>query len=258
MRKLWARVEQACGLAPEPRYVAAETAWRMMTRRDPYVNILRTTIAVVRGRPRRRRRDHGAAVHRGARPAGRFARRVARNTQLILLEESNLAKVADPAAGSGGIEDLTDKLCAAAWALFQEIEKAGGVGPRSNSGLIQNKVAATRAEREKNIARRKDALTGTSEFPESHEERPVHVLDVAPLATAARRVSARRLPSPAAASASPSRSKHCATPPIACSPRPARGRKCFSPISASSSDFTARAMFAKNFFEAGGIEAVTQ
>ena len=105
---------------------SAETAWRMLTRRDPYVNMLRATIAVVRGRPRRRRRDHGAAVHRRARPAGRFARRIARNTQLMLLEESNLARVADPAAGSGGIEDMTEELCRAAWALFQEIETAGG------------------------------------------------------------------------------------------------------------------------------------
>ena len=67
LRKLWARVEEACGLAPAPALVAAETAWRMMTRRDPYVNMLRATIAVGRRRPRRRRRHHRAAVHLGAR-----------------------------------------------------------------------------------------------------------------------------------------------------------------------------------------------
>jgi methylmalonyl-CoA mutase len=65
-----------------------------------------------------------------------FARRAARNTQLILQEESNLAKVADPAAGSGGIEDLTDQLCRAAWSLFQEIEKSGGIAaPRYEEAL---------------------------------------------------------------------------------------------------------------------------
>ena len=52
-----------------------------------------------------------------------FPRRVARNTQLVLLEEANLAKVSDPAAGSGGIESLTQELCEKAWALFQEIER---------------------------------------------------------------------------------------------------------------------------------------
>ena len=56
-----------------------------------------------------------------------FARRIARNTQLILLDEFNLARVADPAAGAGGFEALTDTLCEKAWALFQEIEREGGI-----------------------------------------------------------------------------------------------------------------------------------
>ena len=130
IRKLWARVEQACGLAPAPAYVAAETAWRMMTRRDPYVNILRSTVAVVAA-------GLGGADAIAVLPftaalglPDAFARRIARNTQLVLLEESNLAKVADPAAGTGGIEDLTGQLCAAAWALFQEIDTTGGATPR--------------------------------------------------------------------------------------------------------------------------------
>src|SRR6201995_2797550 len=69
-----------------------------------------------------------------------FARRVARNTQLLLLEESNIAKVADPAAGAGGIETLTRELCETAWALFQGIEKAGGVFAALQAGSIQEKV----------------------------------------------------------------------------------------------------------------------
>src|SRR6185436_11724711 len=81
--------------------------------------------------------------------------------------------------GSGGIEDLTQQLCAGAWTLFQEIEKAGGAAAALEQGLIQNKAAATRAEREKNIARRRDALTGTSEFPDI-DEAAVHVEAVAP------------------------------------------------------------------------------
>ncbi len=185
LRKLWARVEDACGLAPKPAYVAAETAWRMMTKRDPYVNMLRTTIAVtaagVGGADSITVLPHTAAL--GLPDA--FARRVARNTQLILLEESNLAKVADPAAGSGAIEDLTGKLCAAAWAQFQEIEKAGGAWAALERGLVQKNVAAVRAERQKAAARRKDALTGTSDFPNLHEK-PAAVLDVAPVAAAER------------------------------------------------------------------------
>ncbi len=174
VRKLWARVEQACGLSPVPAYVSAETAWRMMTRRDPSVNMLRATVAVFAA-------GVGGADAISVLPftaalglPNRLARRIARNTQLMLLEESNIAKVSDPTAGSGGIEDLTSQLCEAAWALFQEIEKAGGAAEALEQGAIQSKVSATRAEREKAVARRKDALTGTSEFPNIHEEM-VHV-----------------------------------------------------------------------------------
>src|SRR5262249_52752940 len=178
--KLWARVEAACGLTPAPALLTAETAWRTMTRRDPYVNMLRATIAVVAA-------GLGGADAVTVLPftlalglPDRFARRIARNTQLVLLEESNLAKVADPAAGAGGVEALTDELCRAAWAQFQEIERAGGVWPALEQGLIQGKVAAVRAERAKAVARRRDALPGTSNFPDLAETPPA-VLDVAPV-----------------------------------------------------------------------------
>src|SRR6202790_4357853 len=151
LRLLWSRIEQACGLAPKPLFVAAETAWRMLTQRDPYVNMLRATVATfsagLGGANAITVLPHTLAL--GLPDA--FARRVARNTQLVLLEESNLAKVSDPAAGSGGIEALTHQLCEAAWSLFQEMEKAGGVFAALEQGLIQRKVAATRAVREQNI-----------------------------------------------------------------------------------------------------------
>src|SRR5262249_39055509 len=154
LRKLWARVEEACGLSSAPVFIAAETAWRMMTRHDPFVNMLRGTVALVAAGPGGADSiavvPHTAAV---GLPDG-FARRIARNTQLILLEESNLAKVADPAAGAGGLESVTHDLCVAAWSLFQEIEKAGGAAAALAQGLIQAKVATVRAEREKAVARR--------------------------------------------------------------------------------------------------------
>ena len=88
--------------------------------------------------------------------------------------------MSDPAAGSGGIETLTRELCEAAWSLFQEIEKAGGVFAALEQNLIQRKVAATRAVREANIAKRKEVLTGASEFPNLHEA-DVAVLDAKPV-----------------------------------------------------------------------------
>lgn len=253
LRKLWARAEQACGLSPLPAIVVAETAWRMMTRRDPYVNMLRATVAVT------------AAALGGADaitvlpftlPLGlpdRFARRIARNTQLILLEESNLAKVSDPSAGAGGIEDLTEQLCVAAWSHFQEIEQAGGTPAALEQGLVQRKVAATRAEREKNIVRRRDALTGTSEFPDIHEA-AVHVLDVAPRAAERETVATFpalpriRLAEPFEALRDASDRAYART-----DARP----KVFLANLGKLSDFTARTLFAKNFFEAGGIEAIS-
>src|SRR5262245_56781320 len=101
LRKLWARIEESCGLAPAPVFIAAETAWRMTTRNDPQVNILRTTIATfaaaVGGADAITVLPFTAA--RGLPEA--FARRLARNTQLVLIEEAGIARVADPSAGTG-------------------------------------------------------------------------------------------------------------------------------------------------------------
>src|SRR4051812_22755116 len=254
IRKLWARVEQACGLAPEPTHVSAETAWRMMTRRDPYVNILRSTVAVFAA-------GLGGADAITVLPftsaiglPDRFARRIARNTQLILLEESHLAKVTDPTAGSGGIEDLTQQLCGSAWALFQEIERAGGAAAALEQGLIQRKVAATRAEREKNVARRRDALTGSSEFPNIHEP-AVHVEDVAPRQSAGEMGTPPFAALPRIRLAEPFEQLRDASDRAlaATGTRP----KVFLANLGKLSDFTARTLFARNLFEAGGIEAVT-
>jgi methylmalonyl-CoA mutase len=179
---------------------------------------------------------------------------VARNTQLVLLEESNLAKVSDPAAGSGGIETLTRQLCDAAWALFQETEKAGGLFASLEQNSIQHKVAATRAVREANIAKRRDVLTGASEFPNLHEA-DVAVLDAKPIALASYgeakfkfdALPPMRLAAPFEALRDKSDASFKST-----GARP----KIFLANLGTPADFTARVTFAKSFFETGGIEAV--
>jgi methylmalonyl-CoA mutase len=179
-RLLWARVEQACGLSQKPMFIAAESAWRMLTQRDSDVNMLRATVATfsagLGGADSITVLPHTLAL--GLPDA--LARRIARNTQLVLIEESNLAKVADPAAGSGGIEALTQQLCEAAWTMFQEIEKAGGPFMALGNNVIQPKVAATRAARRSSIAKRREVLTGASEYPNLNEAR-AKVLKVKPL-----------------------------------------------------------------------------
>lgn len=253
LRKLWARVEDTCGLAPKPAYVAAETAWRMMTKRDVAVNMLRMTVAVsaagLGGADSITALPHTAAL--GLPDA--FARRIARNTQLILLEESNLAKVADPAAGSGAIEDLTGKLCTATWTQFQELEAAGGVWAALTRGLVQKNVAAVRAERQKSAARRKDALTGTSDYPDL-QEKPATVLDIVPVATPKENAAAVTIePLPRIRMAEPFEALRDASDRMLA--KTGARPKLFLANLGKLADFTARAMFAKNFYEAGGIEA---
>ena len=253
-RKLWARVEAACGLAPRPALVTAETAWRMMTRRDPYVNMLRTTIAVAAA-------GFGGAdaitVLPHTAPLGlpdAFARRVTRNTQLVLLEELNLARVADPAAGSGAIEALTQELCAAAWSIFQDIEKAGGAWAALQSGAIQKGVGAIRAERQKAVARSRDVLTGTNAYLDLQETLPP-VLDVAPVKPAPEEtgtVTAAALPRLRLAEPFEQLRERSDKTLVKSGARP----KIFLANLGTPAAFTGRAGFAKNFFETGGIEAV--
>ena len=254
LRLLWARVEQACGLAPKPWFIAADTAWRMLTQRDPYVNMLRATMATfsagLGGANAITVLPHTLAL--GLPDA--FARRIARNTQLVLLEESNLARVTDPAAGSGGIETLTQQLCEAAWSLFQEIEKAGGVFGALEKNLIQRKVAATRAAREANIARRKEVLTGATKFPDLHEA-TVTVLKAKPVALAPSGEAKFKFDSlsPMRLAAPFERLRDRSDQIL--KERGARPRVFLANLG-TPADFTARATFAKSFFETGGIDAI--
>jgi methylmalonyl-CoA mutase len=250
LRKLWARVQAACGLAAQPAFVAGETAWRMMARRDPCVNILRATIAAF------------AAALGGADaiavlpftaalglPAP-FARRIARNSQLVLLEEAHLAKVADPAAGAGALEDLTDALCHAAWALLQEVEAAGGVAAALDSGLIAGKVAAVAARRAAAVARGEDALTGVNLFPDLHEGATA-VEAPCPRAQTPRGSGAALRPIRLAAPFEVLRDAS----DRALEKSGARPKILLATLG-TPADSTARATFAANFFAAGGIEAV--
>jgi methylmalonyl-CoA mutase len=254
LRLLWARIEQACGLTAKPLFIAADSAWRMLTQRDPYVNMLRATMATfaagLAGANAITVLPHTLALGL----PDPFARRVARNTQLVLLEESNLAKVSDPAAGSGGIETLTGQLCEAAWSLFQDIEKTGGVFSALEQNLIQRKVAATRILREANIARRKKVLTGATEFPNLHEAH-IAVLDAKPAALAPYDEAKFKFDAlPPMRLAVPFEHLRDRSDEIL----KAKGKRpsVFLANLGTPADFTARATFAKSFFETGGIEAI--
>jgi methylmalonyl-CoA mutase len=171
-RRLWARVAGACGTpaAQQGQLQHAVTSWPMMTRRDPHLNMLRTTIAAfaagVGGADAVTVLPFDAAI--GVPDA--MGRRVARNTQALLLEESHVAAVIDPAGGSWYVESLTDTLAHAGWAEFQAIEEAGGLPKALTDGLVAERIGVNRRERQRKLAVREDAITGVSEFPQLQEK----------------------------------------------------------------------------------------
>ena len=243
LRKLWAAVEAGCGVTPTPVAIHAETAWRNLTRRDPDVNMIRATVSVFAaaagGADRISVLPHTQAL--GVPDA--FARRVARNAQLVLREEANLDKVADPAAGSGGFEALTDALCEQGWAAFQAIEAAGGLEVVIADGSFATAVAGVAASRAKNVARRRDAITGVSEFAALSEIVPPQP---GPATTPAA-FAPRRLAEPFEALRDRSDAQLAAT-----GARP----KVYLATLGPPASFAARKTFAKNLFEAGGFETI--
>ena len=176
LRIAWSHVEEACGLEPRAAHVQAESAWRMMTARDPYVNVMRGAAAAfsagLGGADSVSILPHTLAA---GLPDG-LARRLARNAQLILLRESNLGFVADPAAGAGAFEAMTHALCDKAWRLFQEIEEQGGLPSALASGAFQRQVAASAAALVRNAARLKAPITGVSAHADLAEP-PVEACD---------------------------------------------------------------------------------
>jgi methylmalonyl-CoA mutase len=168
-RQLWARVAEVVG---EPdagaATVHAVTSLPMMAQRDPWVNMLRTTLAAfsagVGGADTVLVHPFDVVIPGGfPGTAASFARRIARNTQLLLLEESHVGRVLDPAGGSWFVEDLTRQLAEQAWSHFQDIESRGGFAEARN--YIVGRIAEVADHRYDDIAHRRTALTGVNEYP---------------------------------------------------------------------------------------------
>ncbi|GAB3297005.1 methylmalonyl-CoA mutase family protein [Parasphingorhabdus pacifica] len=242
-RRLWDRVARECGAAEPARAQRqhAVTSSAMLTRRDPWVNMLRTTIATFAA-------GVGGAQAITVQPfdgaiglPDEFSRRIARNTQALLLDESHLAQVIDPAGGSWYVETLTDELARAAWDWFQRIEAAGGLPAALDSGLVSERLAATRQRRRDAIAHRTEPITGVTEFP-NLDEQPV-----------------RREPAPQRPTGGLPRIRYAEDFELLRDAADARAEETGSrpgvflatlgPLAAH----TARASFARNLFAAGGL-----
>ncbi|MEU9834097.1 methylmalonyl-CoA mutase family protein [Streptosporangium sp. NPDC048047] len=236
-RLLWARVAEVCGVTRNAgQRQHAVTSSAMMTARDPWVNMLRTTLACFAA-------GTGGADAVTVQPfdarlglPDAFARRIARNTHSLLLEEAHVARVTDPAGGSYYVERLTRDLAERAWEWFREIARAGGAGSEGGDDLVARRLAATRERRAEAVAHRRDPITGVSEFPDPAERplrRPPHPRPASGVHYAGEFERLRDL-----ADAQPV--------------RPQVFLATIGPVAAHN----ARASFAANLFQAGGIATV--
>lgn len=241
-RQLWARVAEVLGAGDAgAARIHAVTSLPMMTQRDPWVNMLRTTLAAfsagVGGADTVQVLPFDAAIPGGLDgTSASFARRIARNTQLLLLEESHIGQVLDPAGGSWFVEDLTAQLAEQAWEHFQDIEARGGfVAARD---YITAQIAEVAARRSDDIAHRRTAITGVNEFP-NLDEKPLPQGDsVSSIARYAAGFEALRDRSDAFLAASGARPKVLLLP--------------LGPLA----EHNIRTTFASNLLASGGIEAI--
>lgn len=171
LRRLWARVGEVSGVPEAARGARqhAVTSWRMLSRDDAYVNLLRTTIACFSAATGQAEAITVLPFDTVHGLPNEFSRRMARNIQVILSEESNIGRVNDPSGGSWYVEQVTEQLAASAWEWFQKIEAEGGMSKAVNSQLIKDRLASSITERDRRLADRSMPLTGVSMFPQLTE-----------------------------------------------------------------------------------------
>ena len=261
-RRLWARCLEALGLPAAPLRLQAITSARMLTKHDPWTNMLRVTAAAFAGATGGADMLTTRAFNEALGRPEELGRRIARNTQIIAMEESQLGRVADPTGGAWFTETLAGDLAEAAWAEFQTIEGEGGFAASLISGAFQKRVAAVREARAKDIARRKIPLTGVSEYPLLEEiAAPVAEIDPPTPRSGVSDAGLKHfvkaaLPSGKDAAADPLTPIRLAAgfealrDAAACAPKPPAA---FIATLGALAEFTPRADFARNLLAAGGI-----
>jgi methylmalonyl-CoA mutase len=252
LRRMWSRISEVFGASDDcpPAVVHAVTSPRSLSRRDPWTNMLRTTVAAF------------AAAAGGADAvtvlpfdsaighADDFSRRIARNTNIILREESNLHRIVDPAGGSYLVEELTDRLARSAWSLLQDIEGRGGMISALASGFIGRRIADSADRLRAEVATRRWPITGVSTFPNLAEEAPVRSETAPPTAAATDGQEGPALPS--LREAEPFEALRDAGDRHA--DRTGRRPSAFLAGVGPRSDNRARADFVRNLLAAGGVE----
>lgn len=200
-RLVWSRVVEACGGSADAAAlrIHAQLGTRLLTQRDPHVNLLRNTVGVfaagLGGADAITSVPFDAAI--GLPDA--FSRRLARNTALVLQREAHLHRVIDPAGGSWYLERLTDQVAHKAWEVFQQVERHGGMLRAIESGWVGEQIDAAYARQVHQVAHRDRGITGVSEFPNLTEApivRPAPDRDALCRAAIARLTSERQTGDP--------------------------------------------------------------
>jgi methylmalonyl-CoA mutase len=179
-RLLWWKIMSGFG-AKKPKSLMlrthCQTSGWSLTEQDPYNNIVRTTVeamaAVFGGTQSLHTNSFDEAI---ALPT-EFSARIARNTQLILQEETQITRVVDPWAGSYMMEKLTQDMADAAWAIIEEVDAMGGMTRAVDSGWAKLRIEASAAEKQARIDSGKDVIVGVNKFKLDQEE-PVEILQI--------------------------------------------------------------------------------
>ncbi|WP_353956500.1 methylmalonyl-CoA mutase family protein [uncultured Brevundimonas sp.] len=178
LRLIWTSLSKAFGM-DAPAVIEARSSRRMLSARDPWPNLLRLTAAGFAGAVGGADAVVLDGFTRAEGLADAFARRQARNTQLVLMEEANLGRVDDPAAGSWYLDARTRELAEAGWAEFQAIEAEGGLVEALKGGIVQGRVARARQMREATFADGAAQIVGVTKYVDP-EPRPAPVEADAP------------------------------------------------------------------------------
>ena len=179
-RMLWARLIKQ--FEPKnPMSLAlrthCQTSGVSLTEKDPYNNVIRTTIEAMAAVLGGTQSLHTNALDEAIALPTPFSARIARNTQLVIAEETGIPHVVDPLGGSFYVESLTHALAEQAWALMQEVEELGGMTKAVESGMPKLKIEEAAARRQARIDRREEVVVGVNKYQQK-EEQPIDILDV--------------------------------------------------------------------------------
>ncbi|MAU41143.1 MAG: methylmalonyl-CoA mutase [Kordiimonas sp.] len=179
-RTLWAQIMQSLG-AKNPKSMMlrthCQTSGVSLTEKDPYNNVIRTTVEAMAAALGGTQSLHTNALDEAIALPTDFSARIARNTQLVLQEETGLCNVVDPLGGSYYVESLTHELVDGAWSLIQEIEEMGGMTKAVEAGLPKLKIEEAAARKQARIDRGEEVVVGVNKYPLAQEE-PLDILDV--------------------------------------------------------------------------------